>query len=299
MATEEFDCKGCNLRGMHRMAKICGLSPEVEQAVIDVTEEAMAEFPGKGIKLGFTTELWKRIAPVLGTDDPYRDVKRHYNDLVLSGEDDCERAVAAADDPFQLALRFSAAGNLIDFTPGHPFDEQAVKDLVARTPQIDFAIDDSASLHEAVRDARSVMILADNCGEIVLDKVLARQIRRERPGCEVIYVVRGGAVLNDVTMEDARQVGMDEVARVMSSGIAAPNTFPDRSSEEFRRAFFDADVIIAKGMGNFESLWQLWQRPGIWYLLMTKCEKVSRLAGCELMSLVCKRGLDERPVAAS
>ena len=128
------------------------------------------------------------------------------------------------------------------------------------------------------------------CGEIVLDKLLIEQILRENPGVQVTYGVRGGPVINDVTIDDAEQAGIMGVARVLSSGVATPTTVISASTEEFRRAFFDADLVISKGMGNFEVLVDGCGREDVYFLLMTKCTLVTDLVGVPLMSFVCKRG---------
>ena len=294
-----YDCIGCYKKNLERLVRICDLDPELGEAFEDIlAREARPTEDGR-VHPQLMGELWEQMAPLMGTDDPYRDVKAAFNRLLLEREPDCERALAASDDPYQLALRYSAAGNLIDVAPGHDFGEDAVHDLLAQVPGLEFAIDDSESLHEAILAAKKVVVLADNCGEIVLDKVLIRQLARERPDCDFVYVVRGGNIQNDVTMVDAEQVGIGEVARVVSSGAAIPCTVPARSSAEMRREFYDADVVIAKGMGNYESLGFDWARPDIWYLMMAKCEVVADHAHAPLMSLVCLRGPNADPEAAA
>ena len=128
--------------------------------------------------------------------------------------------IAAADNPFQLALRYAAAGNLIDFGSKNTFTQDDVTALLDRVPDITFALDDSAELLEQIRSAQNIMYLGDNCGEIVLDKILIEQILQENPNVQVTFGVRGGPIINDVTVEDAQQVGMDRVARVLPSGVA-------------------------------------------------------------------------------
>ena len=121
-------------------------------------------------------------------------------------------------------------------------------------------------------------------------KYMIEQILRENPGVRVTYGVRGGPVINDVTLDDAEQVGMADVARVLSSGVATPTTVLSASTEEFRRAFYDADLVISKGMGNFEVLVDGCGREDVYFLLMTKCGHVASLVDAPLMSFVCKRG---------
>lgn len=286
---KKADCRVCYERQMHELAALCGLDDAVLRQMLAIKDEVLADLGDQRIRPDRMGELLRRVTPLLGTSDPYHDIKIEYNQLMLDREQDCQRRILAAEDPFQLALRYAVAGNLVDFGGKHAFTRDDVTALMDRVPEISFALDDSEALLGAVRSAREIMYLGDNCGEIVLDKLAIEQIRRENPDVRVTYGVRGGPAINDVTLEDAEQVGMGDVARVLSSGVAAPTTLVDRSTEEFRRAFFDADLVISKGMGNFEVLVDGCGREDVFFLLMTKCGHVAELVGAPIMSFVCKR----------
>ena len=289
-ATKTSDCRECYVKQMHELAALCGRDDATLQQMLAIKDEVLAGLGGERIRPDHMGELLARVTPLLGTDDPYREIKREYNQLLLDREKDCSALIEAADEPFQLALRYAVAGNLVDFGGKNTFTREDVTALIDRVPEIAFACDDSEELLAAVRRARSIMYLGDNCGEIVLDKLMIEQILRENPNVQVIYGVRGGPAINDVTLDDAEQVGMADVARVLSSGVATPTTVISASTEEFRRAFFDADLVISKGMGNFEVLVDGCGREDVYFLLMTKCPLVADLVGTPLMSFVCKRG---------
>lgn len=289
-ATKTSDCRECYVKQMHELATLCGRDDATLQRMLAIKDEVLAGLGGERIRPDHMGELLARVTPLLGTDDPYREIKREYNQLLLDREKDCSALIEAADEPFQLALRYAVAGNLVDFGGKNTFTREDVTALIDRVPEIAFAYDDSEDLLAAVRRARSIMYLGDNCGEIVLDKLMIEQILRENPDVQVTYGVRGGPAINDVTLDDAEQVGMADVARVLSSGVATPTTVISASTEEFRRAFFDADLVISKGMGNFEVLVDGCGREDVYFLLMTKCTLVTDLVGVPLMSFVCKRG---------
>lgn len=287
-------CEGCFYRQMRRVAEFCHLDDDTLATMLEQADRMVREAPRVGgrVKPTLMGDLLTQIEPLIGTNDPYKQVKAAYNALLLDREDECRANIAAADDPFQLALRYAAAGNLIDFGAKNEFTRDDVTELLDKVPSIEFAVDDSADLTERVRRAKSVMYLGDNCGEIVLDKVLIGEIRRENPDVDVTYGVRGGAVINDVTVDDAAQVGMADVARVVPSGAAVPATDLDRCSQEFLDAYYGADVVICKGMGNFESLCDDCRRDDVYFLLMTKCDLVAGVIGAPLLSLVCARNSD-------
>lgn len=283
------DCRGCYEKQVRRIATFCNLSDYVLSQMLDIKDSLLEEIGGERVKPTHMGTLLERIMPLVGTNDPYHDIKIQYNQLLLDREPECLEQIAAADNPFQLALRYAAAGNLIDFGSKNTFTQDDVTALLDRVPDITFALDDSAELLEQIRSAQNIMYLGDNCGEIVLDKILIEQILQENPNVQVTFGVRGGPIINDVTIEDAQQVGMDRVARVLPSGVAIPTTIVEDSTEEFQRTFYNADVVISKGMGNFETLGDGCGRGNVFFLLMTKCDLVADIIGAPLMTLVCKQ----------
>jgi uncharacterized protein with ATP-grasp and redox domains len=134
----------------------------------------------------------------------------------------------------------------------------------------DFAINHSFELKEALSTAKKVLYLGDNAGEIVLDKLFIETIMHPN----LHFAVRGAPVINDVTLDDARYVGMDRVADVIQNGYDAPSTILDKCSNEFQKQFYDADVIISKGQGNLEGLLNKTDKQ-IFFLLMVKCDVIA------------------------
>ena len=186
--------------------------------------------------------------------------------------------VSRSDDPFNTAVRLSIAGNIIDFAVNDTFNLHATLDRVLKSR---FAIDHSESLKKALGSARSVLYLGDNAGEIVFDKLFVETIGHPN----LVYVVRGAPVINDATIEDAEYVGMSEAARVISNGFDAPSTVVSESSDEFRKLFSEADLIISKGQGNLEGLIHLNDKR-IFFLLMVKCNVMAEFLKVEKDSFV-------------
>ena len=147
------------------------------------------------------------------------------------------------------AARIAIAGNMIDLGVNGNVTETDVQQAVRQALSAPF-YGDQELFHHSIANARSILYLADNAGEIAFDRLLIEQISPER----VTLVVRGGPVINDATRVDAQAVGLDEIVEVIDNGSDAPGTLLEDCSPEFRRRFVDADLIIAKGQGNFESL---------------------------------------------
>ena len=200
----------------------------------------------------------------------YREIKKQYNDLALSMEGAVREKIGASPEPMETALLYARIGNYIDFGAMNHVDEQTFLRLFedVKASEHDTAV--MESLFRQCESAESFLLVADNCGEIVLDKLFLTELRRRFPKLDISVMVRGSEVLNDATMEDAEYVGLTQTARVISSGSAAAGTIYSMLSAEARQALDSADVILAKGQGNYESLSH--QGRHIFCSFLCKCE---------------------------
>lgn len=225
-----------------------------------------------------------------GIRDLYAEDKREANGFVLGllpGLQDRVEAERNGGDPLALALELSVIGNYIDRGVDLEFDLEKELAEVAGS----LFPDVMRAFRERAVPGASVLILGDNTGEIVLDKLLVRELRRL--GCDVTYAVRSRPVLNDATMADARAVGMTSLCRVVESGVDTPGTVLDRCTPEFLDRMRASDVILSKGQGNFESLDGAWQ--GIFCAFKVKCKRIARKTGLEFgSSAFCLSGGEER-----
>ena len=206
----------------------------------------------------------------LKTNDLYACEKVTINEELLSDYAFWKSVVEDSEDPFLTAARLSVIGNIIDFGAHTAKDD--IKAQIETLLNSDLAINKAQILKEKICNAGSVMILGDNCGEIVFDKLFIETFKHPN----VIYVVRGEPVLNDVTMVDADQVGMHDVCKVISNGYDAPSTLVEYCSAEFLEVFDAADLIISKGQGNFEGLMNS-SNSNLFFMLIAKCDPVAQL----------------------
>lgn len=139
-----------------------------------------------------------------------------------------------------------------------------------------------------MKSAKSILYLGDNCGEIVLDKIFIELLSKEYPTCKVYYGVRGKPIVNDVTIEDALEVKMNEVATVISNGDGALGTVLKNTSTQFKQVFQQVDIVICKGQGNYEGLLGI-NKENVFFLFMAKCELVAKPVGVKTMSIVCMK----------
>ena len=216
--------------------------------------------------------IHRRLRELTRVEDPYQAAKHLSNRLALAALPELTTIVQGASDPLLMAVRCAVAANVIDLgaSPG-------ITEVEVRTALRDSAHEPVEGewewFRQATADAKSILYLADNAGEIAIDRLLIQELGPER----VTLVVRGAPVLNDATVADAREVGMHELVEVIDNGSDAPGTILDDCSASFRERFERADLIVAKGQGNFESLSHL--EGNIAFLLKLKCPVVSRHVG--------------------
>jgi uncharacterized protein with ATP-grasp and redox domains len=257
-----------------------------EQILKDILAYSRDIDYSKKNNLEIITDSWEIVCNRIGREDPYREVKNHYNLEIEKMSGDIKRAIETSGDKFVSAVKMAILGNLIDFAIESDFEWDALTRKIAGAENIQFTVDDSGKLYEGLKKAETLLYIGDNCGEIVFDKIFIEGIKKEFPGVSVSYAARGKPIANDVTMEDALMVGMDKIARVVDNGDSALGTIMYRVSAEFKKMFDEADIIISKGQANFESLFDL-ERGGIFFLFMAKCGIIAKLLGVDPLSILC------------
>ena len=204
----------------------------------------------------------------------YTEIKKEFNRLMLALENELTETVQGAEDPLAAALRYARIGNYIDFAALAKVDKDQLLSLI-REDNSTLDPREYALFREELSDARSLVYLTDNCGEIVLDKIAVKMLQKLYPHLSITVIVRGEPVVNDATMEDAAMCGLTELVPVIGNGSRVGGTWLPDISEEARQLLDRADVIIAKGQGNFETLNGC--GLNIYYLFLCKCDWFVRL----------------------
>lgn len=222
-------------------------------------------------------DLFARIARITGDPDPFLRDKQAANERVMELMPGLAAMVAAeraSGDPLRTALNLAIIGNFMDVGVARIFDwERALAEEAGLCLGEAFA-----AFRAELSPGARVLVLGDNAGEIGLDTLLVKEL--QGLGCDVAYAVRGGPVLNDATMDDAEFVGMTGICRVLESGAATPGTPVARISPELRAGLDAAEVVLAKGQGNFESLYA--ERPDVYFAFKAKCNVVAEPLGVDV-----------------
>jgi uncharacterized protein with ATP-grasp and redox domains len=228
-----------------------------------------------------TFDVLRAVQRILRAPDPFGAERAHFNRVALALLPRLQRAVSRSPRPLITAAHVAAAGNIIDLGILTEVNIHAALHAVLRRG---FAHDDSAAFERLVESVDRILYLLDNAGEIVFDRVLIEELVRR--GKQVTAVVNREPILNDALMQDAHDVGLTAVCRVITSGSGTIGKIPGKGSPLFRREFRTAPLIIAKGHGNFETLDRC-QRP-LCFILKAKCAVVARHLGVRVGDAVLK-----------
>ena len=220
--------------------------------------------------------IYQEVKRITGVEDPYIDIKNSNIKEALALYPDLKKIVNKSENRLLTAIRIAIAGNVIDFGVNKEFN--LIEDLNQILKQ-DFAILHFDEFVEELDKAESVLYLGDNAGESVFDKILIEELNKP-----VIYVVREIPVINDVTLKEAIDSGLNEVAEIISSGTSAPGTILALCNENFLKRFKGADMVISKGQGNYEGLSN--SDRSIFFLLKAKCEVIANNLGVKENDIV-------------
>lgn len=206
----------------------------------------------------------------LNSMDIFPDIKEQYNSLMLDMEVAIEKKIEAAEDPLEMAIIYARIGNYIDFGAMNYVEQAELLRLLEEESRVDLDKETYAAFCKECAEAKRFLLLCDNCGEIVLDKLFVRQLKKRFPNLQVFAMVRGETVLNDATMEDAIFSGLDKEAIPVSNGNGVAGTVVELLSSQARKILEESDVILSKGQGNYESFSGY---PGVvYYSFLCKCE---------------------------
>ena len=267
-----LDCLVCFIRQARSTGELTSKDTQLRRRLID---EAGGFLTGVDSNLSppeNAVALYALFSRILEDDDPFARVKRESNAFGISLRDEMASRIAGAADPLRAALRVAIGGNIIDYAAQHVFDAEKTMNSCLEQP---FVLDDYSALQQALgaeQETVKVLYLCDNCGEIVFDGLLIQQLQRS--GCRVTAAVRERPIINDATMEDAVFCGLDRICPVLTNGTACPGTPLVACSAEFQQHFNEADLIISKGMGNYETLSEV--RAPVFFLFTVKCAEVAR-----------------------
>jgi uncharacterized protein with ATP-grasp and redox domains len=260
-----LDCYPCFLRQALSASRRAGATVEQQQQILHLTLQELAGLPVDATPPRMAFDIHRQVREQTQNADPYREDKAQATRQALDLYPMLKDKVAASSNPLETAARIAIAGNIIDLGVAESYDLEANLERVLTRK---LAVNGLVALYEALQEDPSVLYLADNAGETVFDRVLIETI--DRP---VTYVVKASPIINDATLEDAVAAGIDRIADIIDNGSNAPGTLLDHCSDEFVERFHQAELVIAKGQANYESLSR--EPAPIFFLLQAKCPVIA------------------------
>ena len=276
-----IDCFPCFVRqttiALAQFSDNHALGEEVIREVLDVVQRADTARPP-----AYTTTFIHRLIREKLGQDPFKKVKKAYNTLAMGLYAELKARIRRSEDPLWTASRLAISGNVIDFGIYTSID---IESSILRSLEEHIAVDDYEMFREDLDRSEEILYLLDNAGEIVFDRLLIEELAAM--GKKVRAAVQGSAVLNDVTAEDARQTGLQDICEVIDNGSDAVGTILEWTSPEFRAHYDGAELVISKGQGNFETLTGNGKKA--YFLFQSKCDVVSKELGLSPGSMLLKK----------
>lgn len=280
----ELDCYVCTLRQSLEAARFTGASEEIQRKVIQRTLTILQNTEPNCSSAEMSLHIHQAVKEETGFEDPYQVKKEQSTQEALRIYPDIKSMVEQSADPFSTAVKVAVAGNIIDFGVNQNHN---LADTIRSGLSNPLAEDAVSELRNEIENAEWILFIGDNAGETVCDRILIEEIEKIT-SAPIKYAVRSGAVLNDTTLKDAIEAGLDQVAEIVTTGHASAGVLVNENNKEFQSLLNSAPVVIAKGQGNFEGLNEFGKR--FFFLLQIKCPVLSSYTGLNLGSWVVKRG---------
>lgn len=271
------------------------LNPYCMCCAVNKQEEKIRKFPDMDKK----TEYMKKVMSILSSAEEqdcspslsveikklysefwncpaedYTEIKKEFNQLMLNVEASVEEKIRTSADPLETALLYARIGNYIDFAALENVSQETMLKLLENENQEPLSQTEYANFQTDLSTAKTLVYLTDNCGEIVLDKLAVKILKEKYPQLNITVIVRGYPVVNDATMEDAEEIGLTDIVKVTGNGSNVGGTWFPGLSNEARTLLEQADVILAKGQGNFETMNDC--GLNVYYLFLCKCDLFQR-----------------------
>ena len=273
----QTECVPCLLKRIVFEAEQSTKDKELQSRAVQNACKLLAELYDPNVcSITIATKVHRIAYETLGDDDPYKELKYVSNKIALSLVPHVEHLINCSDDPLRIASLCSIIGNMMDFgISGASEHPERLSEIFEETFVEDLGYDDTDELKELLSKSKHVLLFADNCGEIVFDKILCHELKKFNPDIFLTLVVKGECVLSDATMKEAVELGFDEVVdEILTTGCFAVGVDFERLPKELEKSLEKAELIICKGMANYEAFSEKDYRP-IAYLLRTKCNAIA------------------------
>ncbi len=278
-------CVTCIINQSMRVADAINADEKLSKELISTVEQMSKSFSYAETPPQIAAYVYEKMAEIAHKSDLYDEVKEHSTQKALSFVPFLKEKLFQSENKLLTATKIAVAGNVIDLAAEVAFDLQ---EELTKIFEIDFAHNDFEQLKESLSNAATVLVIGDNVGEHIFDYVFIETLQGLYPNVIFSYMVRGVPIINDVTLKEAKEAGFDSLCNLVDSGVNTPGFDYERASDEAKELYDSVDVVISKGMGNFESLTPT-HREEVYFLLKVKCNVVANFLNKEVGDIICKR----------
>ncbi len=278
------ECVHCIINQSRRVADAIHADAALAKRLVGSVEAMASEFSFQQSPPEVAAGVYAAMAEIAGKHDLYDEVKAHSTEKARQFLPELREMIASSPTPLLTATKVAVAGNVIDLAAEVSFDLHEEVEKIFSTP---FGHDDFARLETALAQAETLLYIGDNVGEHLFDSLYIETLRQLYPNLRISYMVRGLPIINDVTIKEAKEAGFDTLCTLVDSGVDTPGFVYGRANVQSRRLFDESDLVLTKGMGNYECLSPT-HRSNLCYLLKVKCQVVAASLGRDVGDLVCK-----------
>ncbi|WP_044418173.1 damage-control phosphatase ARMT1 family protein [Halarcobacter anaerophilus] len=280
------DCVKCIVGQIEKATKTLKLDKDLAKSIMFEVNKRAENFSFKETPPFVAKDVYEYLAQRTNLKDPLKKMKQESIKKATGYLPFIQKKIDKSEDKLFTAIKAAVAGNVIDFAT---IKEFCLDEEINSIFQTDFAINDYKVFKNELEKTDSLIILSDNAGENIFDKILVKTLKKLYPKLEIYYATRGKAIINDVTLEEAIQSGIDKYCKVISTGVDTPGLEKKQASKEFLELFEKTPLILSKGMGNFECL-EGFNDKRIFFLFKVKCAVVAKTVSRSLGEIVLKRG---------
>jgi len=277
----QTECVPCLLKRILYEIELSTGDKKLQNKTIKKACTLLAELYDPNIcSVDIATKVHKLVYEALDEKDPYKKLKIESNKTAKKLIPRVEELINVCEDPLRMSMICSIVGNMLDFgIEGASNSPEKLFDIFEETVSDDLGYDDYDRIKNILKDAKNVLLFADNCGEIVFDKILCSELKKFKPDIFLTVVVKGENILSDATMDDALEIGLDtEVDQILTTGCFAVGIDFEKLPLDVKKLLDKVDIILSKGMGNYEAFSETTYKP-IAYLLRTKCGAIANSMG--------------------
>ena len=282
--TIDIACVECIINQSSKVANAIGADELLTNKITSTIKNMSKDFSFDNNPPEIASYVYEKMAEIANKKDLYGEIKKLSTKKALSFVPLLKEKLKDSDNKFFTATKIAVAGNVIDLAARIEFDLQEELEKIFER---EFAYNDFDKLEIEIKKAKQILVIGDNVGEHIFDYMFIEILQEIFPHVEVHYMVRGNPIINDVTMIEAQEAGFDKLCNLVDSGVNTPGFAYTRANSDAKELFDNVDLIISKGMGNYECLSPS-HRKNICFLLKVKCEVVASSLDKNVGDIICK-----------